>query len=93
MSSNQVGKDNVQEDAEDSESAHLPPNIKFKIVKQFFWIQFLANLMMMFDMGILPACTVKMQKELKLSNQIFGMMGSMVYLGQVLGSFLAGCFL
>lgn len=36
---------------------------------------------MMFDMGILPATTVKMQKELDMDNSTFGMLGSMVYFG------------
>jgi len=48
---------------------------------------------MMIDMGILPACSVKMQNELKISTGPFGMLGSMVYLGQTIGSFLATYFL
>ena len=47
----------------------------------------------MFDMGILPACTVIMMEELKMPNSTFGMLGSMVYVGQVVGSFLAAFFL
>ena len=62
-------------------------------VNRFFYIQFAANLLMMIDMGILPACTVKMQDELKIANGPFGMLGSMVYLGQTIGSFLATFFL
>jgi len=48
---------------------------------------------MMIDMGILPACSVKMQNELKISNGPFGLLGSMVFLGQTIGSFLATYFL
>lgn len=48
---------------------------------------------MMFDMGILPACTVIMMKELGIPNSTFGMLGSMVYVGQVFGSLLATFFL
>ena len=63
------------------------------MVKRFFYLQFIANLLMMFDMGILPACTVIMMEELKMPNSTFGMLGSMVYVGQVVGSFLAAFFL
>lgn len=66
---------------EQSESAHLPPSIQFATVKKFFYLQFFVNLLMMFDMGILPATTVKMQKELNMDNSTFGMLGSMVYFG------------
>jgi len=81
------------EEEEETESSHLPPEIKFKWVKRFFYIQFVANILMMIDMGILPACTVKMQEELKIANGPFGMLGSMVYLGQTIGSFLSTFFL
>ena len=48
---------------------------------------------MMFDMGILPATTVKIQAEFSLANNVFGLLGSFVYLGQTLGSLMATCFL
>lgn len=44
-------------------------------------------------MGILPACTVIMKEELKVDNTWFGFLGSVVYLGQVIGSAIASCVL
>lgn len=47
----------------------------------------------MFDMGILPATTIKIQEEFSLANNVFGLLGSFVYLGQTVGSLVATCFL
>lgn len=36
-------------------------------------------------MGILPACTLKISKELSLSTAEYGLLGSIVYVGQAVG--------
>lgn len=40
-------------------------------------------------MGILPAGSTKIKAELNIENTLFGFLGSVVYLGQTLGSVLA----
>jgi MFS family permease len=40
-------------------------------------------------MGILPAASIKIKEEMNLSNIDFGTIGSIVYIGQTLGSILA----
>ena len=75
------------------EKTHLPPGFNPKIVKLFLIVQFSANLFINLDMGILPACTVIMKEELKLDNTWFGFLGSVVYLGQVVGSAIASMVL
>jgi hypothetical protein len=73
----------------DFEKTHLPPGFSPKIIKLFLCVQFAANLFVNVDMGILPACTVKIKEELNLDNTWFGFLGSVVYGGQVIGSAIA----
>ena len=40
-------------------------------------------------MGILPACTLKISKELSLSTSEYGLLGSIVYVGQAVGCVFA----
>ena len=53
------------------------------------YVQFFANLFVNIDMGILPAGSTKIKEELGLDNTQFGALGSVVYLGQTIGSALA----
>lgn len=69
--------------------SHLPPGFDPKYIQFFLRVQFCANLLVNFDMGILPAGSIKIKKELGLNNVWFGFLGSVVYGGQVLGSALA----
>jgi len=39
------------------------------------------------DHGILPACTKEVKEDLNLDNANLGLLGSLVYLGLVLGNF------
>ena len=73
----------------DFEKAHLPPIFNLKIVKMFLLVQFFANLFINIDMGILPAGSTIIKEELKIDNIKFGFLGSIVYLGQTIGSALA----
>ena len=44
-------------------------------------------------MGILPAGSTKIKEELGIENAQFGFLGSIVYLGQTIGSVLASILL
>ena len=44
-----------------------------------------TNLMINLDHGILPACTAEVREDIGISNLDLGILGSLVYLGQVLG--------
>ena len=45
------------------------------------------------DHGIMPACSTKIQEELNLDKTQFGILGSVDYFGQTLGSALATALL
>lgn len=49
----------------------------------------MSNFCVNFDLGILPACTLKMSKELSLNTAQFGLLGSIVYVGQAIGCVIA----
>lgn len=49
----------------------------------------MSNFCVNFDMGILPACTLKMSKELNLDTAQFGLLGSIVFIGQTIGCLIA----
>jgi len=46
-------------------------------------------LVLFFDNGIPPAISVKFKQELNLGDGKFGMLGSMIFVGQCIGSFLS----
>jgi predicted MFS family arabinose efflux permease len=68
---------------------HLPPGYSPRIVGIIIYCLFFANLFFNIDMGILPAGSIKIKGELKMSNSQYGVLGSVVYFGQVVGSVLA----
>ena len=68
---------------------YLPPEIDLKYVNRFRWILFVSNFCVNIDMGILPACTLKMSEELSLNTAEFGLLGSIVYVGQAIGCLFA----
>ena len=51
-----------------------------------FIVIFFTNLMINMDHGILPACTAEVRDDLDLNNWQLGLLGSLVYLGQVTGT-------
>lgn len=59
----------------------------------FVVTQFFINLFVNIDMGILPAGSTKIKEELGIENTQFGFLGSIVYLGQTVGSLLASVLL
>lgn len=69
-------------------SIHRPFG-KFKRRIIFFLI-FVINILVNVDHGAIPASTVILRRELHLDNVALGVIGSLVYLGLVLGSISAG---
>jgi hypothetical protein len=61
--------------------SQLPPDYDPKFVTICVLVQFFANLFINIDMGILPAGSTKIKEELGIENSMFGLLGSMVYLG------------
>jgi hypothetical protein len=57
-----------------------------RALKLIFAVVFCTNLMINVDHGILPACTKEVKEELNLDNANLGLLGSLVYLGLVLGN-------
>lgn len=73
--------------------SHLPADYNPTFVTLFVVTQFFINLFVNIDMGILPAGSTKIKQELGIENAQFGFLGSIVYLGQTLGSVLASIVL
>ena len=48
-----------------------------------------TNLLINIDHGIIPAATVEIKGDLNLNNFDLGLLGSLVYLGLVIGSLIA----
>eukprot|EP01017_Pseudomicrothorax_dubius_P035288 TRINITY_DN491_c0_g1_i4.p1 TRINITY_DN491_c0_g1~~TRINITY_DN491_c0_g1_i4.p1 ORF type:complete len:611 (+),score=66.14 TRINITY_DN491_c0_g1_i4:84-1916(+) len=58
--------------------------------KRIYMSILLVNILVNLDHGILPAATKEIRRDLKLNDVELGVLGSIVYLGLVLGSILAG---
>lgn len=77
------------EKKEDEAGKHLPPDLDIKYVRRFFIILFLSNFCVNLDIGILPATTIRFQKELNITTAELGGLGSVVYVGQAIGCICA----
>jgi hypothetical protein len=55
-------------------------------IKFLFGVIFITNLLINVDHGILPACTGELRNDLGFSTINIGILGSLVYLGLVLGN-------
>jgi len=64
--------------------------VKFsrKIRYLIFFILVLTNLIMNMDHGTIPAATLEIKQDLKIDNDVLGVFGSLVYLGNLIGKFL-----
>jgi sugar phosphate permease len=58
--------------------------------KIIFLLIFFVNVLINFDHGAIPAATTIMKRDLDLDNIALGTIGSLVYLGLVLGAISAG---
>ena len=54
-------------------------------LKLLFGVIFFTNLMVNMDHGIFPACTEEIRRDINIPNTSLGIMGSIVYLGLVVG--------
>lgn len=61
--------------------SHLPEGYNPTVISFFVFVQFVINLTLNLDMGILPAASTTIKKELGLENSQFGYLGCVVYLG------------
>ena len=70
-------------------SANLFENPSFSS-KKIYPIICLANIIINVDLGILPGATLKMMDYFSLNQAEFGFLGSSIYIGLIISSFLAG---
>lgn len=50
---------------------------------------FMVNLLINIDHGVIPAATTRLKEDLSISNTQLGLLGSVVYFGLTVGSFVA----
>ena len=48
---------------------HLPPDMEERYVSQVFYILFFTDFVINMDIGILPACSIKIMNDLNLNNE------------------------
>ena len=58
-------------------------------LRLFFIFVLTANMLVNVDHGCIPACTLTLKEDLHLDNFSLGILGSVVYLGLLIGSFIA----
>lgn len=75
------------------EESDLPEGIDPAQIKRVISVLFVASLFLMMDNGFLPACSVAYKAERKADDVNFGLLGSIVYAGQAIGSLIASPFL
>ena len=63
------------------EADHLPPEYSYFVIKLVVYCLFFANVFVNVDMGILPAGSIQIMKELNFNKASFGTLGSVVYIG------------
>jgi len=63
---------------------------KDHILKIIYAVACFANLVINLDHGILPACTQEIKRDLKIDEFKLGLLGSVVYIGLMLGSITSG---
>jgi predicted MFS family arabinose efflux permease len=71
--------------AEDDGETELSP----WSLRLFFLFIICVNILVNIDHGCIPACTLTLKADLKIDNAALGMLGSVVYFGLLIGSFVA----
>ena len=71
----------------------LPEGIERAKINKVIATLFVSSLFLMLDNGYMPACTLTFKEEMQLSNSYFGFIGSAVFMGQAVGSFIASSVL
>lgn len=83
-----VNPQSILHDFQNFRQMHRPfGKSKRKII---FFLIFLINMIINFDHGMIPAATTTLKLNLNLNNFQLGIIGSLVYLGLVLGALSAG---
>ena len=80
--------------------ATLQPNLKTSLLtpnetlkktsNRIYLVLCFTNILLNIDQGVLPACTNELMHDLSLDEVKFGMLGSLMYIGLIGGSFAAG---
>lgn len=68
-------------------SDEIKPN---RINIKIYYVICFTNILLNIDQGVLPACTNELMEDLHLEEVKFGMLGSLMYIGLIAGSFVAG---
>ena len=67
---------------EESEYGGLDdPSIDWSTRRRVFLLFVLGNLFLNYDTGVIPACLLQIERDLKLGYQEMALMGSLVYFG------------
>ena len=61
-----------------------------KSSNKIYFVLCFTNILLNIDQGVLPACTNELMQDLNLEEVKFGMLGSLMYIGLIGGSFAAG---
>ena len=59
-------------------------------VAKIFIILFLLQIILNMDQGLFPAASDLIRKDLNINDEQFGLMGSVVYVGLIVGSLISG---
>ena len=65
----------------EEESEFDDPNINWNQRRRIFALFVLGTLFLNYDNGVIPACLLQIEKDLKMGYQEMAMMGSLVYFG------------
>ena len=68
----------------------LPSNKTDRTLKFMYVVACFANLVINLDHGILPACTQEIMRDLHIDELGLGLLGTVVYVGLLLGSITSG---
>lgn len=58
--------------------------------KKIYVMFCITNIILNIDQGVLPAATVEMMTDLEMNKIEFGLLGSLMYIGLISGSLIAG---
>ena len=70
----------------------MPADLDLKVVNRIFGVIFATNFITCMDFGFLPAATITLQEELKITTAQLGALGSCAYIGQAVGSLIVSVF-
>jgi MFS family permease len=71
----------IEEESLAAENNYDDPNIDWSQRRRIFVLFILGNLFLNYDNGVIPACLLQIERDLKLGYQEMALMGSIVYFG------------